>query len=252
MADSSGLTTLQLAELVKYDTPTVCNVIELFDVRPRNVGYMNDSIQACFPQMQPIAGYALTSFFRSLSPPKGGDVYASLTKQVEGFAGLPGPAIVVFQDVDAPVAAATFGEVMCTTYKAFGAQGLITSGTGRDLDQVERIGFPCFTSGTTCAHGYSHILAVGVPVVVGGITIYQGDLLHADRNGVTTIPLEIASEVAGCCREFAAAEQIIFDYLTGSKITGSKITVAGFDESRRACGDAIEALGKRLRRPNRG
>ena len=69
MAASSGLTTTQLAELVKYDTPTVCNVIELFDVRPRNVGYMNESIKACFPQMPPITGYALTSFFRSQAPP---------------------------------------------------------------------------------------------------------------------------------------------------------------------------------------
>ena len=243
MTAFSGLTPPQLAELVKFDTPTVCNVIELFDVRPRNAGYMNESIKACFPQMPPIAGYALTSFFRSQAPPRGGDVYSSLTKQVEGFASLPGPAIVVFQDLDVPVAAATFGEVMCTTYKAFGAQGLITSGTGRDLDQVERIGFPCFTSGATCAHGYCHILAVEAPVVVGGITVYQGDLLHADRNGVTTIPHEIASEVAGCCREFAAAEQIIFDYLKGPRIT-----VAGFDEARRACGDAIETLGRRLRR----
>ncbi len=123
MTATGGLTPAQLAELVKYDTPTVCNVIELFDVRPRNAGYMNESIKACFPQMPPIAGYALTSFFRSQAPPRGGDVYASLTKQVDGFAELPGPAIVVFQDVDLPIAAATFGEVMCTTYKAFGARG---------------------------------------------------------------------------------------------------------------------------------
>ena len=33
-----------------------------------------------------------------------------------------------------------------------------------------------------------------MPVVVGGITIYQGDLLHGDLNGVTTIPHEIAAE----------------------------------------------------------
>jgi regulator of RNase E activity RraA len=190
-----------------------------------------------------MVGYASTATFRSAAPPKAGNAYSGLDQQVASFTELPGPPVVVFQDLDSPVASATFGEVMCTTYKAFGAQGLITSGTGRDLDQVERIGFPCFTSGATCAHGYSHILAVGVPVVVGGITIYQGDLLHADRNGVSTIPHEIASEVAGCCREFALAEQIIFDYLKGPKLT-----VSGFDEARRACGDAIEALGKRVRR----
>ena len=242
MSAAPGLTPAQLAELAKYDTPTICNVVELFDLRPRNVGYMNETIQACFPQMPPMIGYALTSFFRSQSPPRGGDIYASLTKQIERFAELPGPAVLVFQDVDYPVAAATFGEVMCTTYKAFGAKGLITSGTGRDLDQVERINFPAFTSGTTCAHGYSHMFAVGVPVVVGGITVYQGDLLHGDRNGVTTIPHEVAGQVADGCKEFAAAEQIIFDYLKGPKITP-----AGFEEARRASMHAIESLGKKLR-----
>ena len=34
---------------------------------------------------------------------------------------MPGPGVIVFQDLDDPSAAATFGEVMCTTYKAFGA-----------------------------------------------------------------------------------------------------------------------------------
>ena len=43
-----------LAALEDCDTPTVCNVIELFDIRPRNEGYMNESIRACFPEMPPM------------------------------------------------------------------------------------------------------------------------------------------------------------------------------------------------------
>src|SRR5580692_12439094 len=104
MTNSPGLTPAQLADLAKYDTPTICNVVELFDVRPRNAGYMNETIQACFPKMPPMVGYALTSFFRSQSPPRGGDIYASLTRQIERFAELPGPAVLVFQDVDDPIA----------------------------------------------------------------------------------------------------------------------------------------------------
>lgn len=156
MTATSGLNASELAELARYDTPTVCNVIELFELRRRNSGYMNDTIRACFPHLNPMVGYALTSFFRSMSPPREGDVYASLTKQLEKFGDLPGPAVIVFQDLDVPIASATFGEVMCTTYQAFGARGLITSGTGRDLDQVERLAFPCFTSGTTCARLFAH------------------------------------------------------------------------------------------------
>jgi 4-hydroxy-4-methyl-2-oxoglutarate aldolase len=242
MAALSGLKASQLDELARYDTPTVCNVIELFEVRPRNAGYMNDTIRACFPHLPPMVGYALTSFFRSMAPPRGGDVYASLAKQLEKLGDLPGPPVIVFQDLDVPIASATFGEVMCTTYQAFGAKGLVTSGTGRDLEQVERLSFPCFTSGTTCAHGYSHILGIGAPVVVGGLTVYLGDLLHADRNGVTTIPHEIASEVGWACREFAAAEDIVLRY-----VKGPGTTPAGFEEARRASADAIELLGKRLR-----
>ena len=188
MSPSTGISENVLAALAECDTPTVCNVIELFNIRPRNTGFMNQSIKSCFPKFPPMVGYALTSSFRSNAPPKGGDVYSSLDKQIEEFAKLPGAPVIVFQDLDEPTASATFGEVMCTTYKSFGAKGLITSGAGRDLDQVEALGFPCFTNGTICAHGYCHILSVGTPVSVGGITIYQGDLLHGDCNGVSTIP----------------------------------------------------------------
>ncbi|MEX0701618.1 MAG: RraA family protein [Planctomycetales bacterium] len=242
MRSSAELSPQILADLAKFDTPTVCNVIELFDVRPRSAGYMNETIRACFPQMPPMVGYALTSTFRSLAPPAEGDVYAGLTKQVERFAELPGPPVVVFQDLDRPTAAATFGEVMCTTYQAFGAKGLITSGTGRDLDQVEAIGFPVFTAGTTCAHGYCHILQVGVPVTVGGVCVYNGDLLHGDRNGVTTVPRAIASEIPDACRELMAAEELVLAYCRGGNVTPK-----GLDEVRAECANRIAELGRRLR-----
>src|SRR5271166_3111677 len=109
--------------LRRYDTPTVCNVVELFDLRPRHLGYMDARIQACYPKLPPMVGYACTATFRSSDPPHSGDVYGSMADQVASFAQLPGPAIVVFQDLDDPPAAANFGEIVCTTYKAFGAVG---------------------------------------------------------------------------------------------------------------------------------
>ena len=136
--------------LRKIDTSTVCNVVELFDVRPRHTGYTDARIRACYPNLPPMVGYASTATFRSASPPKAGNVYSGLGEQAESFRELPGPAVVVFQDLDSPVASATFGEVMCTTYKAFGAAGLVTSGAARDLEQVEPLKFPCFSDGTIC------------------------------------------------------------------------------------------------------
>ena len=103
-----------LAALAKFDTPTISNTIELFDVVPRNRGYMDGRIRAVFPDLPPMVGFAATAAFRSDAPPSAGDVYSSMEQQVAHFEELPGPAVVVFQDMDDPPVAATFGEVMCS------------------------------------------------------------------------------------------------------------------------------------------
>ncbi|MBI3407426.1 MAG: RraA family protein [Planctomycetes bacterium] len=228
--------------LRKFDTPTICNVVELFDLRPRTAGFMDKRIQACFPKLPPMVGYAATATFRSSAPPPAGNVYGSLDQQIASFAEMPGPPVVVFQDLDNPVASATFGEVMCTTYKTFGAAGLITSGAARDLDQVEALGFPCFADGVISAHGYCHIPQLGVPVHVGGVMIHPGDLLHGDRNGVTTIPNHLASAVADACPEYMAAEAIVLDYLKAGKVDAK-----GYAAARNGCKDRIDALARKLK-----
>ncbi|MBT3602592.1 MAG: RraA family protein, partial [Candidatus Latescibacteria bacterium] len=59
-----GLSQHHLDLLRQYDTPTICNVIEVFDVRPRNVGYMDTRIKACYPELPPLVGYAATATYR--------------------------------------------------------------------------------------------------------------------------------------------------------------------------------------------
>src|SRR6476661_11043338 len=102
MAGIQALSASDLDLLRRYDTPTICNVVELFDLYPRTAGYMDGRIVACYPKLPPMVGYASTATFRSASPPKAGNVYAGLDGQVESFAALPGPAVVVFQDLDDP------------------------------------------------------------------------------------------------------------------------------------------------------
>ena len=229
--------------LKKFDTPTICNIIEVFDVRPRNRGYMDGRIVCNFPQFPPMVGYAATATFRSADEPRGDDVYAGMDGHLQSIQQLPEPRVVVFQDLDEPSAAATFGEVMCTSYKTFGCSGLITSGAGRDIDQVEAIEFPVFTGSTICAHGYCHILHTDLPVHVGGLTVYPGDLLHGDRNGVTNIPHEIAQQVAEIGDEFVAAEEVILNTL---REKGADIEAYG--EARNECVARIQELGKRVQK----
>ncbi len=232
-----------LSKLCQYDTPTVCNAIELFAVRPQADGYMDGRIRACFPAMRPVCGYASTATFRSALKPTGTGAYATLDDQVARFGEVPAPPLVVIQDLDSPPKSATFGEVMATAYKAFGAVGLITSGAARDLDQVRGVGLPCFADGVISSHGYPQLLEFQVPVHVGGLAVCPGDLLHADQNGVASIPAEIAGQLADVCQEFCAAEAVVLDYCSGGKVT-----VAGFSAARKELGRRLQALRQRLRR----
>jgi regulator of RNase E activity RraA len=196
--------------------------------------------------MPAIVGFAATATFRASAPPRSGNAYHSLDVQVERFSELSGPPIVIFQDVDDPTIAATFGEVMCSVYQAFGAVGLVTSGAGRDLDQVRTLGFPVFTSGTICAHGYCHVPSIHVPVNVGGLTVFPDDLIHADRNGVTMIPRDIAGDIAEIGEEFVAAETIILD-----AVRTSRPSLKQLQQARAESHAKIEALRARVARKPR-
>ena len=78
---------------------------------------------------------------------------------------------------------------------------------------------------------------------VGGVTIYPGDLLHGDRNGVTTIPNEHASAVADACPGFMSAEAVVLEYLKSGKVE-----VMGFNAARAECQRMINELAKKIRK----
>lgn len=233
-----------LERLRSFDTPTIANAIELFDVRPRHTGYMDARIRALFPELPPAVGCASTAKLHCAFPRPEGGAYHGLEEQIRRFQELPGPPMVVLQDLDDPPVAATFGEVMCTSYQAFGAVGIISSGTARDLEQIGRLKFPAFAAGIICAHGYTHFVSLHEPVRVGGLVVHPGDWLHADGNGVINIPAEIAGEIADVAAEYAAAEAVVLDYLRQGKPDPT-----GYAEARREMLSRIEELGRRVRRP---
>jgi len=206
--------TQYLELLHKYDSPTVANMVELFNLQPRTVGYADHRTRAIFPDFGPIVGYATTATYRTAEPPDPAKSYPVIADWVARYdSDLPRPRILVTQDLDETPRAALFGDVMCTTHQAFGCIGLVTSGCIRDLDQIHDKGFPCYAAGVNPSHGYCHLVDFHAPVTVGGLDIAPGDLLHADRNGVVCIPREVAPQVALCCERVVEAEAEVLQYL---------------------------------------
>ena len=223
---SEILNVAQFAKLQKVDSATIANVIELFDVRSHVAGYSNLTLKAIYPKLPPAVGYAVTVTFRAAYPAESGDSYGGMPQLITDAMATPAPRIAVFQDLDDPPRAATYGEIMATTFQKFGFSGLITSGAARDIEQVERLQFPCWASSVIVSHGYCRFLDVNVALTVGGLQVKPGDLLHADANGIVNIPHEIAAAVAELCEHYIQAEEIILQYLRSSQPT-----VPGYGET---------------------
>ena len=230
-----------LQKLKQFDTATICNVIELFELRPRNRGFMLREITAAFPNLPAMVGFAVTVTCRTFVAPVSKVEAASVPDVIIRFDELSGPPVVVIQNLDSGGSAAMFGDVMCNSFMAFGATGLVTNGPGRDLDQVAQIEFPVFHRGIVAAHGYNHMLDIHLPIQVGGISIAPDDLLHGDGNGVTTVPKEIASDVADACPEFAAAEQVIIDVAQSASPSLADLRAAYQEKAQ-----LVSELGKRV------
>jgi regulator of RNase E activity RraA len=130
---------------------------------------------------------------------------------------------------------------MCATYQSFGAAGLVSSGAGRDFDPFRDLAFATFTNGTICSHAYCQMPAIMAEVEVSGLTIQPGDLLHSDGNGVITIPLEIAADVANACAEFVRAEAVQLDHLQSGDVTRTGLVEATAERKQ-----LIEGLRKRV------
>jgi regulator of RNase E activity RraA len=102
-----------------------------------------------------------------------------------------------------PGLGAFIGEVNANILLALECLGLVTNGSVRDVDQVGLTRFQMFAGGVSVSHAYAHIFDFGGTVEVGGLQVRPGDLIHGDRHGVQTIPLEIADKIP------AAAHQIM-------------------------------------------
>ena len=235
------LSPTQLKALARIDSPTVANVIELFDCRSYLSGFTNHELKAVYPELAPAVGYAVTATFRASAPEQDeGDAYGGLPQLLEDSSQTPEPRFVVFQDLDGIPKAATYGEVMVSSFKAFGFAGLITSGAARDIEQVRQLKFPCWATSTIVSHGYCRFIRSQVPVNVAGMEIGPGDLIHADANGMIQIPHSIAPAVADLCEPFIQAEQIILDYLRKDNPT-----VTGYRAAFKECKAAFAALRTR-------
>ena len=223
-----------LDALRAWDTPTICNALEVVAPHRRATGFTIEHLHCLDPGLKPIVGYARTATFRSVEPsPLPADAVKAKRAAYYGYvASPPGPTVVVIQDLDPnPGFGAFWGEVNTAVHRGLGALGCVTNGSMRDLDDCAP-GFQLLAGKVGPSHAHGHIVDFGGQVNVTGMTVGDGDIVHADRHGAVVVPREAVAKLPAAVELLTRREAVI---LAAARSEGFDI-----DALKRAMADSAE------------
>ncbi|MDA0976974.1 MAG: RraA family protein [Proteobacteria bacterium] len=195
--------------LLKLDTPTVCNALEVVNPARRARGFNIRPFVCARPSLPPILGFARTVRIRAAHKPRrpvDHDAYYSYIAE-----GGPVPSIAVIEDIDdTPGYGAHWGEVNTNIHYGLGCLGVVTNGSIRDIpDSQEK--FQMLAGMVNPSHAWVNVVDWGVDVNVHGMEASHNDLVHADLHGSVVIPLEDAAGVIEEAARIMARERIVID-----------------------------------------
>lgn len=211
--NDENLSSSLLELLQEIDTPSVCNAIEVAQGKRGFSDFTRGTMLSSDPAARAIVGYARTAKIAGLEPPlESADVIKQ--RRLDYFhhmANGPSPSLVVIEDVDYPdCISAWWGEVHTTVHKGLGLCGALTNGVMRDLGDLAP-DFPVIAGSIGPSHGYVHVRELGTTVTVFGLTVSNGDLVHADRHGAVVIPQDVLSTLEQSIKMMFAAEKLILE-----------------------------------------
>lgn len=185
------MTHSDLLKLKRWNTPTIYNGWEQITRHDTTKGWFNlDETRDYMPQMGPMVGYAVTVVCEPSNPVHQKENPNALAEYRAYIASVPGPKIVVVQDLDDPHVGSFWGEVNANIHKSLGCVGTITHGCIRDVDEMTNAGFKALARRLCVGHAFSWPVRWGVEVTAFGCPIQPGALIHADKHGFQVIPEE--------------------------------------------------------------
>lgn len=197
--------------LTKWDTPTICNALEVIVPKRRGTGFTSAAFTCLDPKLPPMVGYARTAEIRATTPPE--ESADALKSRRAGYytylADAPHPTIAIVQDLDAtPGFGAFWGEVNTAVHRGLGCVGGVTNGSMRDLDDCAP-GFQLLAGKVGPSHAHVHIVDFGTAVTIFGMRVLHDDIIHADQHGAVVIPAQAVKELPGAIGILVRREAII-------------------------------------------
>jgi len=209
--------------LTQWDTPTICNALELVAPHRRGYGYTSKAFSCLYPSAKPMVGYARTARIRASSPDLNGKGMADRIPYYEYVASGSGPTVVVIEDLDAHAAFGAFwGEVHTAVHKGLGALGVVTNGSYRDIADSAP-GFQVLGGQVGPSHAFVHAVDFGGSVTVHGMVVQHDDVIHADLHGAVVIPAEYVKQIPDAVDEMNKRESGILAAARASDFSIDKL-----------------------------
>jgi regulator of RNase E activity RraA len=213
-----------IEELRRLDSCSVANAIETFGVRLRNTGFADSTIHCMFEDFPPLVGYAATVRVRTSEPPMEGDSYYYRLDWLDHLSSVPAPRVLVVEDLDSHPGLGSFvGDVHINILRVLGCAGIVTNGAVRNVEAAHALKFQIFAQNLSVSHAFAHVFDFGGPVRVGQMHVHPGDLLHGDRHGVQTVPMEIARKIPVVANRMNGEEQELIEFCKSSPFTLEKL-----------------------------
>ncbi len=205
--------------LRQVDTPTLSNAIEAFKVRERITGFAGHRVRCIFPKLGSAFGYAVTAQIDATSPGPPA-TRTGLREILEIVEAAPKPVVLLYQDIGPrPGGAACTGEYSAAMMKRLGVVAFVCDSAIRDVNEVEAVGLQCFATGSSASHGNLRRVRLNVPVLIDGLYVEPGDLVHGDVNGLITVPFDIADKLPSELERVRALERKAIDFVQGPDFT---------------------------------
>jgi regulator of RNase E activity RraA len=186
-----------LAILASFDTPTICNALDLLRPDRRSVSFTQRSLVWARPSEAPMAGIAVTIRVEAAQPMPwtADEVAARRIAYWRYLRAAPKPCLVVAEDISTPIGfGGIWGDVNATIHQGLGCLGVVTNGAVRDLPLLPP-GFGLLAGCVTPSHGHGHVVAWNVPVQVAGMCVDPGDIVHADAHGAVAFPAGLLDDL---------------------------------------------------------
>ncbi len=119
------------------------------------------------------------------------------------------PGDIVIVDARGSLSSGVFGEMMLTSFKARGGEGVVIDGCIRDFPEVQTIDLGLWLRGVTPNfHTQTDIFphAVNVPIACAGVFVMPGDIIVADDDGAVVVPIGLAEKIGDVSAEKAEWE----------------------------------------------